>query len=1079
MKGLRLILLLAMVFLASASARAGKAKGTADRAGVTGGLVVFLGWEESGSLAALSAGDGFVVQGLHTDAARVSRAKRILADRGLAGPVTARVFDGRSLPYAERMVNLLVVNEPFQVAREEMKRVLVPGGVLLEGGGRWTKPWPQEIDDWSHYNHDAGHTGVTGDTRVGPPRRIKWSAPPLMTRHHFATSFITAISAGGRVFTVLDEKAKQVERHRPQEWCLIARDAFNGAPLWKFPLPDFGWPQTTDTGYGHRGGSGFALTRPQTVLTDGRHVYLFTGSPWTFTVLDAATGEVVREFEDVQGVGEMVHEGGMVFVAVRPPEGDETVGGRNRMRTVLGEGELTAIRAGSWEVLWKVPAPGFRFETLTARGGRVFYESDRNMVALEAETGEELWRTDFGDKTPRVFRGWNMWNPVATEDLLIVNRGYLGAAGSKGGLVALDAATGEQIWLVDGMRPGKSHIFPIGDTIYCGVRRFSLGDGSETGRVSTEGLWSKGHHSRCYPWRATPDYLISTYRGCEFLSINANRPAAKNDYVRSNCAVGVFPANGLLYKPPHGCFCYNGVMLNGFLALAPEGPTTESDVPPSAPSRLHKGPAYGRDLSSPAGDADWPMYRGGPRRLGSNPRGVDARVSVLWEAAPGGSLTPPVCADGLLVAAQKDAHRVLAFDASDGASLWQFTADARIDCSPTVHRGRVLFGCADGFVYCLDAEDGALAWRFRAAPRERWIMADGQLESAWPVHGTVLVEDGLAYVTAGRHTWFDGGIHVYALDPATGEVLHYCRLKDEALPEGQEIDDPPYTESSHVEGADSDILVSDGENLYLGPLMLSKELERTPAPYISDDPKGVDPVRLTGAPYVDQANFDKIPEEKAVKWARKLGKAMGSKKTGLHLSSTAGFLDPIPYERHYWMYAKLWPGNNHANPYGAKSGQILCIDEQNTYGVKMFNRRQKYGAGDASVSDRGELLFADDNNNEPIIPDPARGCRAGIGYTRAAPPKWFHWKKMYICAMTVAGDHLFVAGANLGKGPDPFAPYEGRAGSTVMAFEKETGEPLAALELDDQPVFDGLIAAAGRLYVTMHNGDILCLGRQP
>ena len=56
-------------------------------------------------------------------------------------------------------------------------------------------------------------------------------------------------------------------------------------------------------------------------------------------------------------------------------------------------------------------------------------------------------------------------------------------------------------------------------------------------------------------------------------------------------------------------------------------------------------------------------------------------------------------------------------------------------------RERVLFGSADGWVYCLGAADGQLVWRFRAAPAERLVAAYGQLESLWPVHGAVLVQN--------------------------------------------------------------------------------------------------------------------------------------------------------------------------------------------------------------------------------------------------------------------------------------------------------------------------------------------------
>ena len=63
----------------------------------------------------------------------------------------------------------------------------------------------------------------------------------------------------------------------------------------------------------------------------------------------------------------------------------------------------------------------------------------------------------------------------------------------------------------------------------------------------------------------------------------------------------------------------------------------------------------------------------------------------------------------------------------------------------------LLFGCADGYIYCLTADDGRLVWRFRAAPEDRQMVAFEQVESVWPVHGAVLVRDDVAYVTAGRH----------------------------------------------------------------------------------------------------------------------------------------------------------------------------------------------------------------------------------------------------------------------------------------------------------------------------------------
>ena len=70
--------------------------------------------------------------------------------------------------------------------------------------------------------------------------------------------------------------------------------------------------------------------------------------------------------------------------------------------------------------------------------------------------------------------------------------------------------------------------------------------------------------------------------------------------------------------------------------------------------------------------------------------------------------------------------------------------------TPTIHEGMVLFGSADGRVTCLRLSDGALAWRFLAAPVDLRTIAFDRLESPWPVHGSVLLLDGVAYCSAGR-----------------------------------------------------------------------------------------------------------------------------------------------------------------------------------------------------------------------------------------------------------------------------------------------------------------------------------------
>ena len=171
----------------------------------------------------------------------------------------------------------------------------------------------------------------------------------------------------------------------------------------------------------------------------------------------------------------------------------------------------------------------------------------------------------------------------------------------------------------------------------------------------------------------------------------------------------------------------------------------------------------------------------------------------------GGALPQPVVAGRTLFVAAKDAHTIHALDSQTGESLWRFTADGRIDSPPTVYGELLLFGSRDGRVYCLRASDGALAWRFSAAPEERRVGYMDQIESALPVHGSVLVTDGVAYATAGRSSYLDGGIRIYALDPDTGDLLHENIIK------GPHPDDTGEREKGfYILGANSDVLVSEG-----------------------------------------------------------------------------------------------------------------------------------------------------------------------------------------------------------------------------------------------------------------------------
>ena len=129
-----------------------------------------------------------------------------------------------------------------------------------------------------------------------------------------------------------------------------------------------------------------------------------------------------------------------------------------------------------------------------------------------------------------------------------------------------------------------------------------------------------------------------------------------------------------------------------------------------------------------------------------------------------------------------------------------------------IYQGRAIFGCRDGCVYSLRASDGELAWRLETQGAHRLIMAYEQLESVLPIHGSVLVNNGSAYFTAGRSSYLDGGINLYRINARTGKVLSKNRIYS---PEPETGKQPDQEGPAYMPGALSDILSCDADCVYL------------------------------------------------------------------------------------------------------------------------------------------------------------------------------------------------------------------------------------------------------------------------
>ena len=1046
-----------------------RAKQILEKTGVQGGLVVHLGCRGGELTAALCVNERFVVHGLDTDTDRVAAARESLHRKGLLGHVSVDRFDGRTLPHAENLVRLVVGGEGSRVSDEEIMRVLAPGGVAyLAKNGRWTKrvkSWPGNIDSWTHLLHGPDNNAVARDSVVGPPRRMQWKSKPAWCRsHEFISSFVSMVSDAGRVFFIFDEGLPGVtDPQVPERWTLIARDAFSGILLWKRPMQN--WSAA------NFGGQGRGFVPPpinRTLVAHGDHVFTVARFRGPVVKLDAATGREVAQYAETDGTEEIVLC-------------DDTLLIRTSSRGSDGRDAVIALRPDTGKLLWERAEAGYLAESLAARDGRVVYANRDALLCLDLDDGSALWTYE----SP----GFSKHSWSGGPRIVITGENVLVGTGRK--VLAVDLRSGERTWQQSsggGSMRGADMLVIDGLVWHArgdGVAGYDLQTGEPRREIDPSSVQSEGHHLRCYPAKGSARYLITQFRGAEFVSLT-DEPHVQNDWTRGACRYGVMPSNGMLYVPPHPCFCYAGAMMTGLNAYAPAADAEIRQIAEAAgetTGRLERGPAWGTIDSTATVRADWSMYRADAHRSGCTPAEVSGAVTRRWERQLGGALTQPVAAQGTVYVADKEQQTLYALDAEDGSERWHYAAGGRIDSPPTVLGEMVLFGCRDGYVYNLRARDGALVWRFRAAPMDRLIVVDERLESAWPCHGSVLPHNGLIYFTVGRSSYLDGGLMIYALRPQTGEIVYHTRL-DTWSPTREDSRGAPFLPAFHIEGARSDLLVSEGGFIFLNQLQFTPSLELIdtdyrPGPDEYEEDRGapdafgplVAEADVDDPHFVDKHTLARFPEM-ARRWFRR--GHLGARYFARHVFATGGFLDDTYFHRIYWMYSNLWPGYYIANV-APKTGQLLVVGPERTYAMQAYPQRVTLSPM-FEPGRSGYLLVADDNENDPILHESNWGRDKGMGMSRRRPPLWSDWVPIRVRAMTLAGGNLFVAGPpDVVREDDPMASFEGRMGGLLRAYDAHSGEQVRQYELAAPPVFDGMIAADGNLVIATTDGRILCM----
>jgi len=1043
--------------------------------GVQGGLIVQLGCGDGKLTAALGANEGYLVHGLDTDPAAVDRARQHIRSRGLYGRVSADRFDGKHLPYIDNLVNLVVAEDLGDVAMNEVTRVLCPGGVAyVKKDGRWAKtvkPRPDAIDEWTHYLYDASNNAVAHDDVVGPPRRMQWVGGPRYSRHHdHMSSFTAAVTAGGRLFYVFDE-ASPASILIPPKWQLVARDAFNGTVLWKRPIEHW---------HTHlwRLKSGPAQL-PRRLVAEGDRVYVTLGLDAPLSALDAATGRTVRTYERTRATEEVILHDGVLFALVNDAAEKPDYDGSRRFRGSYGAKfwdeaprKLAAIRAETGEVLWSREGRVLP-STLAADAEHVVFHDGEAVVCLDRGSGQERWRSQPIARAEEI-RGFYAPILVLYEDVILFSGGETAGlqTGSwyttgKDTMTALSADDGKVLWSAyhppSGYRSAED-LLVAGGLVWTGETTSGRAVGVFTGRDPKTGevkqefppdVKTYWFHHRCYRGKATDNYLLMSRTGIEFIDIDKEH-WTPNHWVRGACLYGVIPANGLVYAPQHPCACYLEAKMYGLNALAPADPEGERGRGGEGETRLERGPAYAGVRGQEAGGSvagDWPTYRHDAERSGRAGTSVPTALKPAWRTELGGKLSSPVIAEGRLFVAAVDSHTVHAIDATSGEPLWSYTTGGRVDSPPTIYEDRVLFGSADGWVYCLRAKHGKLAWRFRAAPMDRRLMSFEQIESVWPVPGSVLVENGAVWCVAGRSMFLDGGLRLVRLDPVMGSVLSETVLDDrdpasDAAKQGLQA----YVSWLNMPTGLPDVLSCDGKHVYMRSQPFKLDGTRLP---LEAMPSGGD--ADAGAPAATQ------------------------RAEHAHLFSPTGFLDDTWWHRTYWLYGSRWVsgwcGYFRAGK-AAPAGRIMVFDDERVYA---FGRKPQFYRWTTPIEH--QLFAAGKRPTGPADPG-AKQYLVDVHWAEDLP--------FFVRAMVLAEGTLFVAGppdlidevealkkidddATQAKLAEQAEALAGQKGAMLWAVSAADGEKAGQLALKSSPVFDGMAAAGGRLYLSAEDGSVVCL----
>lgn len=1025
-----------------------EAPGAIAGTSVETGLCIVLPAVSGKELGALSHDGRFVVQGLcssdQLDAVRGDIPEK------MSGLVSAQGWQkDAKLPYADHLVNLLVIDRDALGAAgptdAEVLRVIAPatGAVWQKKAGAWsklTKPMPKEYGEWTHYYGDATNNPVSKDTAVKVPTGLQWIAESPLRQ-----SSENQLAEGGRYLGGFGDSGGF-------KGYMSVRGAFNGIEQWRRKMPP-------------RAGR---LQRFGPLAMGDGLVYTFrTPEKGPLIALDSGTGDEVKVFDlalpDVKKTAQTryLHPGHIaVFEQYLLVSRVDKLFCLDRKSGALrwtfdGDGKNVAFPT--------VDPVNQRVGLLIAADGNTYMDANRQtqfplaeIVSINLQDGKPVWRiphpmSEFSGNAAFVW---------ANGAFYLHRSKGLGPGGIS--LGAIDAATGKPLWLKPnierwagakghpGIGTGSLLVYP--DAVVLTRSAVLLVDPKD-GTVF--GDWAVGN-SRCDNGRGDAGGFSNF--GHYFRIEGKELTTTRNEVARNPCGGANLPVYGMHYFQPQMCQCFAAV--RGLMAVS-----SQPVLPPLADGeRLERGPAFAVKPAVREQPSDWPALLHDSTRSAGGSALKNAAPKELWRVRletgdqPGaaandwrscannnGPISAPVVAGGMAVVAAPDAHRIHAVDAATGEKRWTFTAGSRIDTPPTLAGGRVYAGCRDGYVYCLDLATGKLAWRFLAARNRKMIAAYGQVESAWPMGGALVVEKGIVIATAGHHPDIDGGVHCWGLDAATGavrwqRVVASTRKPVTMNPKINRIDDPDYFDANKFVNS---IPSSDGEVVLLPGLQLK----------LADGAVGRVVLGGAATPNDAEPTWDLMVSDWRVNSPSMRSKdndfgGPGSPQQRQSYTLSGGKPAAV---KNAWGRRWAWDAKRLVNVH-LNQTTMLVLDRDSPVSGSVENHKRaevgkivdKFGKAIAVITLAGDTV----KDSSPY---------GGGGFDPAA--------------MILAGDQAVVAWARLDKEND----IHFRPESTLQLIDLNGGKLTTELAVKPGVIEHGMAAANGRLYLSLEDGSLVAM----